>query len=205
MTLAELVLRIARAPSTDDLWRLHPHLLALNTPESQAARDVAGQFYAYLSHVSAKLTAKDYSSIAAKLAAGSVGALSAQELVNALRDDRENALRHLLVGGLAEGLEVLSTVQHVKAWETEFAAEHEATIWELYRAWWQVSVDNQPDLSYQERAKHVDALFAPVRAPEVNSTAQLLLIISLFQTLLLIRLVPILTVELHDTNAQGAE
>ncbi len=193
MTLETLALRVLAEPSPDALWRLQPHLLALGTPEAEAARAIAGMFYSYLASVRSKLSSKQYSTLAAKLAAGSVGTFSVQELINALRTDRANALRHLLVGGIAETLEVFSTIQHIKAWEAEFAFMHEDVVWQLYEQWWRLSIETQPDLSPDQRHGLIDSLLAPVRDSRVDGAVRMAMVMRLFQVLLLVRVVPLLS------------
>lgn len=150
-------------------------------------------FYAYLAAVRSKLTSQQYSALAAKLAAGSVGMFSVQELIHALRSDRENALRHLLVGGLAETLEILSTIQHVKAWQAEFAYMHEELVWKLYEQWWRLATETQPDLSADQRHQLIESLLAPVRDSKMDETVRVTMAFRLFQVLLLVRIAPLLS------------
>jgi hypothetical protein len=192
MSVPDLLSRILSQPSPDDLWQLHPHLLAIESPDAEPAREVARLFYCYLNCVRSKLTSKQYSTLAAALAAGSVGTIAFQEVVKAVTADRANALRDLLTAGLAETLEIFSTFQHVKAWETEFASVHEEAAWHLYAALWSLSVETQPALSVEQRQALLDKLFAAVRDPNVNSGVRMALLIRLFQILLAIRVVPLL-------------
>jgi hypothetical protein len=200
MTLHDLLSRVLVEPTPDVLWHLHPHLLALDTPEAESAREVARTFYAYLSSIKSKLTAKQYSSLATLFAAGSVGAFAMSEMFEALRDDPQNAIRHLLVGGLAQSLEVLSSMQYVRAWETEFALSHEEVVWILYEHFWRLSVDTQPELDPAARHALIDSLLAAVRSLDMANGVRVAMVIRLFQILLLIRLVPML----HQSPA-GAE
>ncbi len=101
-------------------------------------------------------------------------------------------LYNLLAGGLAATLETLSTLQHVQAWETEFASVHEEAVWQLYDALWAVSVELQPGLEPTRRHALIDSLLSPVRDPAVHSAARMALVIRLFQFLLVIRLAPLL-------------
>lgn len=199
--LVNLTQSIMREPSPDVLWGLQPILLAVGTPEAEAARQLAGEFYAYLSQVRSKLTSKGYSSLAAKLAAGAVGTLSLQEFMESLADDRHKTIVSLLGGGLASSFELLSTFQHVKAWESEFSLEHDTAAWTLYAEWWHVSCEAQPGLSAQERAGLIDRLLAHVRDPQTPSQARMLLVISLYQVLMLIRLAPLLVAEAGKAQA----
>jgi hypothetical protein len=45
MTLENLLQHILSDPSPDDLWALHPYLLALDVPEAEPARDLARCFF----------------------------------------------------------------------------------------------------------------------------------------------------------------
>jgi hypothetical protein len=192
MSIHTLLERILREPSPDELWALHPHLLALDAPEAAPARDLAQMFYCYLSCVRSKLTSKQYSSLAARFAAGSIGVIAIEEVIEAFRADRHNAIGNLLAAGLASILEGMSTVQHVKAWDTEFASVHEEAVWHLYAALWQLSTETQPDLPFDTRRELIDRLLSPARQSKTESVARMALIIRLFQILLAIRLVPAL-------------
>lgn len=195
MSVELLLRRIFDEPSPDDLWQLHPYLLASTAPEAGPAREIAHMFYCYLSCVRSKLTSKQYSLFAATLAAGSVGVIALQDVVRHLATDREHALRDLLVGGLAESLEMLSTLQNVKAWETEFSSVHEEAVWNLYAALWQLSAEMQPDLSSEQRQVLLDNLLQPARDPAVGSLARMAVIVRLFQVMLAIRLSPLLVLD----------
>ena len=192
MSAAQLLERILVAPSPDDLWALHPHLLTLEGPEAEAAREVARVFYCYLSCVSGKLTSKEHSSSAARLAAGSVGVIALHEVLESLAHDRQRAISNLLSGGLAATLETLSTFQHVKAWEREFASVHEEAVWHLYRLLWQLSGEAQPDLPFARRRALIDSLLAPVRSDQLAAGARVAVVIRLLQVLLAIRAAPLL-------------
>ena len=204
MTMHDLLQRVLREPSPDDLWRLHPHLLATDAPAAEPARELAQQFYCYLNCVRSKLTSKQYSLLAATLAAGSVGVIALQEVLHSLHADRTQAISNLLVGGLAETLEVFSTFQHVKAWETEFGSVHDEAVWHLYAALWQLSAEAQPDLSLDARQGLIDRLLAVVRDPNTGGALRAALVIRLFQVLLAIRLAPLLS-ELQPENVSQTE
>lgn len=189
MSMLELVQRIVTTPTSQDLWELHPHLLALEAPEAEPVRELARMFYCYLSYVQSKLTSKQYSLLAATLSAGSVGMLAVHEVARGLAStNREEIIQDLLVGGLTEALETLATFQHVKAWETEFVSVHQEAVWHLYAALWQLSVDTQPDLPAEKRRMLTDTLLSYVRDDKLNSNVRMALIIRLYQLLLLIRL-----------------
>ena len=205
MSIENLLQRILREPSPDDLWELHPLLLALDSPDAEAARSLAQMFYCYLSCVRSKLTSKQYSSLAAHLAAGSVGVLAVQNVIESVMSDRKRAVGNLLAGGLAAALETLSTFQHVKAWETEFTSVHEEAVWHLYTALWEVSVETQPDLAVEQRRALIDRLLSAVRDPNLSSPVRVAVVVRLFQVLLVVRLAPLVGVAHVEQHAAVSE
>lgn len=200
-TVRALLAQILEDPTPDTLWQLHPHLLARPAAETQAARDITRAFYSYLSQVRSKLTSKQYSSLAALLAAGAVSVIAMQEAYEALVVEHRHNLSSLFGGALASMLEAFSTVQHVKAWETEFASEHEEAVWSIYVALWHISADAQPDLPVERRHELIDSLLAPVRQTQTDSMLRLVLVIRLYQLLLAILLAPLL--EPQDAVVDG--
>ena len=100
MSLADLLQRILRQPSPDDLWALQPVLLAFDSPNAEAAREIAHRFYVYASQVESKLNSKRYSTVSARLAAGS-WASSPPRFSRSLLSQHRGALGELLAGGLA--------------------------------------------------------------------------------------------------------
>lgn len=191
MSVDDLLQRILSEPSPDDLWQLHPYLLALDTPGAVPARELTRMFYCYLSCVRSKLTSKQYSTLAAWLAAGSIGVISLKDVIEAAPSDWPGLIGNLLAGGLAGSLELLSTRQHVKAWQTEFMSVHEEAVWHLYAMLWQLSVEAQPDLAAEKRQALIDPLLTAVRNPQLDGMARMAVIIRLFQVLLVIRLAPL--------------
>jgi hypothetical protein len=193
MAVEQLLVRILREPSPEDLWDLHPHLLAMEGADAEAARDLSRTFYNYLAEVKSKLTSQQYSSLAAKLQVGTVGAITGQDIVEALISGNPRAISELLTGGLAAVLETVSNFQHVKAWETEFSSTHTAAVWELYAVLWHISAEMQPDLPLEKRQALINELLAPARNPDLENGVRLAVIIRLFQLLLAIRLVPLVS------------
>ncbi|MBN1681905.1 MAG: hypothetical protein JW966_16630 [Anaerolineae bacterium] len=191
--MKELLDRILTEPSPDALWQLHPRLLALDSPDARSARELARQFYGYLSCVRSKLTSKQFSALGARLAASSIGVIAVENVVEAMKSDRANTLSSLLAGGLAATLETLSTFQHVKAWETEFTSVHEEAVWHLYAEYWRLSADMQPDLASEKRQELLDSLLAAARSLETSSVIRMGLIIRLYQIMLAFRLVPLIS------------
>jgi hypothetical protein len=159
-------------------------------------------FFCYLSCVRSKLTSKQHSSLSAMLAAGSVGSVVAQDVWASLSEGRAAAISELLAGGVAGILEIASTLQHVKAWDTEFQSVHEEALWRLYVALWNISVETQPDLPAETRRTLVDNLLSPLRQPALDGSVRMALVIRLLQLLLAIRLAPL--VQPQQAAEQGA-
>ena len=193
MAVDQLLLRILREPSPEDLWDLHPTLLVIGSSEAETARDLAGLFYSYLTEVKSKLTSKQYSSLAARLEVGAIGVLAGQDTIQALVAGDPQAIGELLTGGLAAVLETVSNFQNVKAWETEFASTHNTAVWDLYAALWHISAEMQPDLSVETRQDLINKLLAPARNSDLDSGVRMAVIIRLFQLLLAIRIAPLVT------------
>ena len=202
MALENLLQRILSDPSPDDLWALHPYLLAMDVPEAAPAREIAQLFFCYLSCVRSKLTSKQHSSLSAMLSAGSVGVVVAQDLWASFREGRAEAITELLSGGIAGILEVASTYQHVRAWDIEFQSVHEEALWRLYAALWHISIETQPDLPAEKRRALVDNLLSVLRQPTLDGTVRMALVIRLLQILLAIRLAPL--VETPQVAEQSA-
>lgn len=193
MTVPEsLVQQLLTAPDPDVLWRLQPYLLESSAPGADQARALAGSFYRYLCLVRSKLTARQYSVLSATLAAGAVGVMAARDVLDTLRQRPEEVIAHLLAGGLAQSLEAFSTVQHVKAWGAEYLSAHDEAAWDLYAALWQISATLRPDLPLAERDALVQQVLAPLRDPDTDSALRTALIVRLYQTLLLVTLMPLL-------------
>ena len=74
----------------------------------------------------------------------------------------------LLGALLSEGLMVLATRQHVKAWEGELSAVYRAAAWYLYDELWRWAAGLKPDLSAADRRRLLDRLVtkAPARSRE---------------------------------------
>jgi hypothetical protein len=185
------IIKLWTAPTPTDLWRLQPPLLALDAPEARAAHQVAGQFYSYLRLLETKLTSQRYSQFAAMLATGAVVTVGIQDVLEDVFAGRPVNLSELFGAGLAGALEVMSAIQHVKAWETDTCTADCEAAWNLYGALWQLSARLQPDLTAAERAEHLERVLAPVTADETPGPVRAALIIRLFQVTLLLNLLPL--------------
>ncbi len=206
MKLPERVLvQLLTQPSPEDVWALQPVLLALGTPTAEAARDLARMYYCYLSSVRSKLSSRQYSELAARLAVSSIGVIAVHEMIQVLSTDRRHTFDTLLTGGLSSALETISTLQHVKAWNIEVESLHDEALWNLYGALWALSAEMQPGLAADQRQALIERLMAVARHPDLNPAGRVAVIIRLFQTLLAIRLVLLFDVTAADEEGLPEE
>jgi len=203
MSLESLVQRIMTEPAPEDLWALQPLLLASDTLAAQRTWEVARQFYSYLTNVRSKLTSKQYSLIGAALAATSIGILSVRDLLESAAGDRAHLLQNALAGGLAGTTEGFATLQHVRAWETEFGSVHDEALWGMYHLLWGLSVEGRADQPPEMRHALIEQLLAPARTAELDGMARMAYMIRLFQIVLLLRLHPLLAARQETMMSEG--
>ncbi len=175
-------------PATDSLWNLRADLLER---ADQLAQDrhgraelslaIVDRFHQYLADLQSKMSAHEYSRIAAKMDIGSVGLLALQDLVT----NRDQLFKTLFLGGLSEGLMLLATFQYAKAWKTEVRLVNDEALWWLFRGFWQVSRQLRPDVAADTRRAQIDALLEPARSPDVEPAVKAAIIARMFQVLLI--------------------
>lgn len=183
MPLLTSLSTILTAPTPDALWELQGDLLAEGFPSDAPIMTVLDAFHNFLNELVASATAREYSHFASILDIGAVGGVAVQNLLESR--DSGDWWQRLLVGGLSESLMIMAARQYVKAWENEMASDLYQAAWFLYRHYWQLSADLQPDMDREERRRLVDELLAPIHDPKINGTAKAALLGRLFQLLLL--------------------
>jgi hypothetical protein len=172
-----------RSPDAAGLWRLRAELLQAGLPRDAAVWSLLDRFQNYLRRLETGSSSRDYSHLASKL---DIGALSGVVLENLLETDQAQDLAlRIFTGLVSEGLMVLATRQHVKAWEGELSAVHLEAAWYLYGEMWRWAERRKPELPAAERRALLDQLFAPIRSDEAGGFARALLACALFQLLLL--------------------
>jgi hypothetical protein len=191
MRLTAAVEQILKNPTPEGLWAFQPTLLALDHPSAEATRDIVGQFFIYLSAVRSKAESRNFPVLATVLAAGS----SALDVAESLLNDEHIRLLPLLLDGLHLTLAALSNYQFVLQWEPDFAAVHDAAVWNLYAAYWKLSADFQPDMEFEKRQQLLDSLFEVVRDANADSRLRLALLVRLFTWGLVTRLIPLIALE----------
>lgn len=183
-SLQDALQPILSQPTPDALVALRGALL-VSGQQGEAvdhALEVTGHFYAYLSELQSKITARQYSELASILDIGAVGSVAME---NILFGGEEHFWQRLLLGALGEGLMVAASRQYIKGWQVETDLVHSSTAWYLTEALWRASNEMQPELEAEKRWQAIQALLAPAYDPEVDAPQKAVLLGRVFQILLL--------------------
>jgi len=180
--LTEAIAAVLHAPTPAALRRLQAELLELGTPSDAAVWPILGQLHHFLDQVATTSTSRQYSDLASKMDIGALASLIIEDLMTA--DSGTELADRLAAGALTEGLAVLATRQHVKAWESGLSALYRETAWFLYQQLWYWAEIRKPELEASERRRLIDTLLAPVWAAETPGEHKVLLLVRLLQVLL---------------------
>jgi hypothetical protein len=183
MAIREAVLKALASPSASDLWRLRAELLQAGLSPDSRVIAVLGEFQSFLDHLATSTSSREYSELASKLDIGAVGGVVLEQMLES--KGAEDLAFRLFTGALSEGLMVLATRQHIKAWEGELAAVYRGAGWYLYGELWRWAGRRKPELPAAERRTLLDGLLAPVRATDGDGMSKAVLLGLLFQLLLL--------------------
>jgi hypothetical protein len=183
MAIREAVLKALASPSAGDLWQLRAELLQAGLSPDARVMAVLGEFQRFLDHLATSTSSREYSELASKLDIGAVGGVVLEQMLESKGAD-DLAFR-LFTGALSEGLMVLATRQHIRAWEGELAAVYRSAGWYLYGELWRWAERRKPQLAANERRALLDGLLTPVRAADGDGVSKAVLLGLLFQLLLL--------------------
>ncbi len=186
MSLDETVALVVSEPSPAGLWRLRGDLLGEGVPPDAPALRLIGSFHDYLDRIRTGISSRDYSHLASKLDISAISGVILERLAEA--GDSEALAMGILSGALTEGLMVLATRQHVRAWEGELESVHRKAAWELYdELWWWSSMRN-PELSPGQRRSLIETLLEPATSHETSGLVKAVVIGRLFQIMLISQL-----------------
>jgi hypothetical protein len=175
--------RALTSPTAEGLWRLRGDLLETGlTPETRTFR-VLGRFASFLDELATSTSSREYSHLASMMDISALGGVVLEQLLEPKSTDQ--LAQRVLAGALSEGLMVLATRQHVKAWEGELGAVYRRAAWFLYQELWRWAQERKPDLPADERRRLLDRLISPVHSTEASGDQKAVLIGHLFQVLLL--------------------
>ncbi len=175
--------RVLTQPDPAVLWSLRADLLEAGVPADSPVWSLVDEFHGFLEHLVESSTAREFSNLASILDIGGVGGVIIENLLEA--EESEKLARRLLGAVLSEGLMILATRQHVKAWEVELDSVYRAAVWSLYPRIWRFSEIEKPDLPQSERRALLEQLFEPLMDPTRSGTVRAVVIVRLFQALLL--------------------
>lgn len=182
MLLATLA-RVLTSPSTTELWQLRADLLEAGVGGEADVWEVLDEFHGFLDRLATSTSSRNFSELASKMDVSAISGVLLEQLLEK-HDARELAVR-VLSGMLSEGLMVLATRQHVRAWQGELAAVFRGAAWYLYGAMWRWAERQRPELESGERRRLLDRLFAPLLDRQSPEAVQTALVGRLFQILLL--------------------
>lgn len=198
--LAAALAEVLKRPDPAALVGLQEALLA-DAPAGAARSEAlltAGEFHSYLLDLRGRLTARQFSELASWLDVAAMGLVAFEGFVAGQSAD----LVGMATGLLAEGVMVVASRQHIKAWEAEAEAAHDRAAWHLRGAYWRLSEAGQPDLAPAERLRRLRLLVAPAESRAVSS-AKILLLGQLFQILLLVQTIPLLGASQPEPEASS--
>ncbi|MCP4900516.1 MAG: hypothetical protein GY906_26430 [bacterium] len=139
-------------------------------------------FHTFLDQLETRSKSRGHSDTASKL---EVGALSSIILEDMLKEAGSSGLAEKVLSGVAtEGLAVLATRQHVKAWDNELAAVCREAAWHLYGELWEFTMCAKPELEASERRQLLDQLLDPLNKPETTLPVRVALVQRFYQILL---------------------
>jgi hypothetical protein len=177
------LIALLRLPSAAAAWEIRGDLLSLGLEPSCTACELLAELHGYLDRIETGAASQGHSEKASMMDIGSLGGVVASELAEA--EDAAALARRLLAGAVTEGLAIMATRQHVKAWRGELDAVHREAAWYLYGELWNWASQRKPELDPGERRLLLDRLLAPVRDAEVASSRKQAILCSLFILLLI--------------------
>jgi hypothetical protein len=185
MALREGLTGTLTHPTPESLWRLRADLLEAGVPPGGPLWRVLAEYQQFLQHIHTGIASRHYSDLASKLDIGSITGVVVDRFFE--QKDGRSLARSLLSGFLTEGLMVLATRQHVRAWEESLSSVCTGAAWFLYEELWRWALEKNPELDPVKRRRTLDSLFVPLCSKAGDGPSKAILIGSLFQLLLLSR------------------
>jgi len=182
MGVPERLLAVAREPSAAAVWELRGDLLTRGLAPDAKAFALLAEFHRFLDRLATGTASRGHSERASMMEVGSLSGVVAADLAEAA--DAGEWARRLLSAAVTEGLAVLATRQHVRAWRGELASVFKEAAWYLYDELWLWASRRKPDLESAERRRLLDQLVAPIRADDVDAEQKTAIVCSLFLLLL---------------------
>jgi hypothetical protein len=170
------------SPSVENLWTLRSDLLEAGHANKSTLLTVLSDFRRFLAQLDSRATSKGYSDLASKLDIGALSSIVGEEVLTNAQSPE--LAEKLLAGVLTEGLAVLATRQHVKAWDNELKTVCDEATWIVHDWLWRFTTKHKPDLEAATRRSLLDQLIAPLRENTTTVELKIALLTRLFQILL---------------------
>jgi hypothetical protein len=177
------LIALLRSPTAAAAWEIRGDLLSVGVEPSGKACELLAELHNYLDRIETGAASQGHSERASMMDIGSLGGVVASDLAEA--EDAAALARRLLAGAVTEGLAVMATRQHVRAWRGELDSVHREAAWYLYGELWTWAASRKPDLDPGERRLLLDRLLAPIRDVDVASGRKQAILCSLFILLLI--------------------
>ncbi len=188
MSLRAALRETLQRPTPDALWELRTEIFLEDRAEDDPVWEVVDGFHEFLSELSATATARQYSHYASLLDIAAVGGVAFESVLE--EGDPGDKVLRLLLAGISEGLMVLATRQHVKAWGSEMDSVYRKAAWSLQAQLWRLARDSGSGLEVAKRRELIDTLLRPLRDGQVSGEVKAVIIGRLFQLLLAARSSP---------------
>jgi hypothetical protein len=180
--------RILAAPTPSDLWQLQKTLLLIEGDAATRARAVARAFHGCLRVLESKSASRTASRWGAALGTAAVASVSLEDMA----DRQDDALGHLLQGGLPAMLEIGSSLKSAHAWEIEAGLAYDDLAWFLYDELWDIAAVARPELPAEDRGAQIDVVLDPLLDASVSDGDRAALVVDVFRAVLAARMLAVL-------------
>ena len=174
--------KVLTSPTAEDLRRLRADMLEAGVRAESRVWSVVSEYHGFLDEVATSSSSRDYSQLASLMDVSAISGVLVENILETA--DAGEMGNRILTGLLTEGLMVLATRQHVKAWEGELTAVYRSAAWYLYGELWSWAEEQKPELDAGERRRLLDRLMEPVHDPKTRGLVKAVLLGRLFQLLL---------------------
>jgi hypothetical protein len=151
-------------------------------PDNRAF-ELLAELHRYLDRIETGASSQGHSERASIMEIGSLSGVVGADLAET--EDPAEWARRLLAATITEGLAVMATRQHVKAWRGELDSVHREAAWFLYGELWTWASLRKPGLESGKRRLLIDQLLSPIRDPGVATGQKQAIVCSLFVLLLI--------------------
>jgi len=182
MELPHSLYTVIQETSPEAVWELRGDLLGRGMTTDAKAFVLLAELHRFLDRLATGVASRGHSERASMMEVGSLSGVVASDLAEAA--DAGEWARRLLSAAVTEGLAVLATRQHVRAWRGELASVFREAAWYLYDELWLWASRRKPDLEPAKRRQLLDQLVVPIRGDDIDTGQKTAIVCSLFLLLL---------------------